>query len=69
LKKICIAIFAIALTFNTATFAKEKNMTREDIANQNLEILFNINLKNNNGNDKDFMDILQKYIFGEVFTI
>ena len=39
------------------------------IADKNLEILFNITTKNNNGPDKDFMDILQKYIFGEVFTI
>lgn len=26
-------------------------------------------MQDNNGPDKDFMDILQKYIFGEVFTI
>ena len=31
--------------------------------------MFNITTKNNNGPDKDFMDILQKYIFGEVFAV
>ena len=70
LKKICITVLISALMINLGALAKEsKNMTRQEIADKNLEILFNITTKNNNGPDKDFMDILQKYIFGEVFTI
>ncbi len=69
-KKLCITVLMSALTLNLSAQAKEnKNMTREDIADKNLEILFNITTKNNEGADKDFIDILQKYIFGEVFTI
>lgn len=73
IKKLCITVLMFALMFNLSALAKEnKNMTnasRQEIADKNLEILFNITTKNNNGSDKDFMDILQKYIFGEVFTI
>ncbi len=73
IKKLCITVLISALMLNSSVFAKEsKNMTnasREEIADKNLEILFNITTKNNNGPDKDFMDILQKYIFGEVFTV
>ena len=73
IKKLCITVLMFALMFNLSVLAKEnKNMTnasRQEIADKNLEILFNITTKNNNGSDKDFMDILQKYIFGEVFTI
>ena len=70
IKKLCITVLISALMFNLSALAKEnKNMTRQEIADKNLETLFNITTKNNNGPDKDFMDILQKYIFGEVFTI
>jgi len=63
-KKLCITLLISALMLNLASFAKgNKSMTRENIADKNLEILFNITTKNNNGSDKDFMDILQKYIF------
>ena len=70
LKKICITVLISALMLNLSVLAKgSKSMTRQEIADKNLEILFNITTKNNKGSDKDFMDILQKYIFGEVFTI
>ena len=73
IKKLCIITLISALMFNLSTFAKENqtmtNTSRQEIADKNLEILFNITTKNNNGADKDFMNILQKYIFGEVFTI
>ena len=70
IKKLCITVLISALMFNLNALAKEKEkMTRQEIADKNLEILFNISTKNNNGSDKDFMNILQKYIFGEVFTI
>ena len=70
IKKLCITVLISALMINLSALAKEnKSMTRQEIADKNLEILFNITTKNNSGSDKDFMDILQKYIFGEVFTI
>ena len=55
------------LLISLTGLAEEEKMTRYDIADKNLETLFNMSLKNNKGADKDFMDILQKYIFGEVF--
>jgi len=70
IKKLYITVLLSILMLNLTALAKEsKNMTRQEIADKNLEILFNITTKNNNGPDKDFMDILQKYIFGEVFTV
>jgi len=70
IKKICIIAVISVLMLNLNALGKENQpMTRQEIADKNLEILFNITTKNNNGLDKDFMDILQKYIFGEVFTI
>ena len=70
IKKICIIAVIFILMLNLSALGKESRpMTRQEIADKNLEILFNITTKNNNGLDKDFMDILQKYIFGEVFTI
>ncbi len=70
IKKLCITVLLSALMFNLTALAKEnEKIARQEIADENLEILFNITTKNNNGPDKDFMDILQKYILGEVFTI
>ncbi len=70
IKKLSIAALISVLMFNSSVFADEgKTGTRQEIADKNLEILFNITLKNNAGPDKEFMDILQKYIFGEVFTV
>ena len=63
IKKLYITVLMFALMFNLSALAKEnEKMTRQEIADKNLEILFNITTKNNNGPDKDFMDILQKYI-------
>ena len=69
MKKIFTSLLLIILSISLAAFAKEEKMTRYDIANKNLQTLFNISLENNSGVDKDFMDILQKYIFGEVFEV
>lgn len=71
LKRILILFLAAAIS-STGAFAqnkKDSNMTRNEIANKNLKTLFNISLEDNKGSDKDMMDILQKYIFGEVFTV
>lgn len=69
MKKTLAILILIMLSISSTVFAKEEKMTRYDIANKNLETLFNISLENNKGADKDFMDILQKYIFGEVFEV
>ena len=73
IRKIFVTILVFVFMFNMSVFAKGSrnmnNVAREEIADKNLEILFNITTKNNNSPDKDFMDILQKYIFGEVFTV
>lgn len=69
-RKMFVTALISVLIFNTNVFAKGiKNMTRQEIADKNLGTLFNITTKNNKGSDKEFMDILQKYIFGEVFTV
>ncbi|MGN0918967.1 MAG: carboxymuconolactone decarboxylase family protein [Oxalobacter sp.] len=69
-RKTFVTVLISFLIFNTNVFAKGiRNMTRQEIADSNLGTLFNITTKNNNGPDKEFMDILQKYIFGEVFTV
>lgn len=44
-------------------------MTKEEICNQNLSELFNGLQLSDEGTDYEIMQILQKYIFGEVFTV
>lgn len=43
-------------------------MTRTEICNKNMKILFNGSMTES-GADVEMMQILQKYIFGEVFTV
>lgn len=56
--------FAMAKT----TQKEVKNMTRTEICNKNMKILFNGSMTES-GADVEMMQILQKYIFGEVFTV
>ncbi len=56
---------AIASTFNS----EDKNMTRTDICKKNYKILFGGEALTPTGDDPEMMAILQKYIFGEVFTV
>ncbi len=56
--------FAMAKT----TQKEVKNMTRTEICNKNMKILFNGSITES-GADVEMMQILQKYIFGEVFTV
>ena len=56
--------FAMAKT----TEKEVKNMTRTEICNKNMKILFNGSMAES-GADVEMMQILQKYIFGEVFTV
>ena len=72
MKKICAVVLSVlmfqanfALAFNKG----DRKMTREDVCKKNYEVLFNSEWKPNEGLNSEFMDILQKYIFGEVFTV
>lgn len=56
--------FALAMSNN-----EEKVMTREEICKDNFRKLFGGEALSKTGNDAEMMNILQKYIFGEVFTI
>ena len=57
------------IIFAAAVQNEDKNMTRTDICKENYKILFNGEALTNEGNDPEMMNILQKYIFGEVFTV
>lgn len=62
-KIIAIAILILAIT---QTYAQEK-MNRIDVAKENYRMLFGGEAFTGEGNDPEMMDILQKFIFGEVF--
>ena len=70
LKKLLITflIFAVPLNFALAQENKEKIMTREEVCIENFHKLFNSE-PFPKGNDEEMMEILQKYIFGEIFTV
>ena len=57
--------FAIASIFNS----ENKNMTRTDICKENYKTLFRGEALPTAGDDPEMMAILQKYIFGEIFTV
>lgn len=74
LKKIFTLALAFICTQANVAFAsvsesENKNMTRVEICNQNLAKLFNGLQLSDEGTDAELMQILQKYIFGEVFTV
>lgn len=72
MKIICALILSILMVQTNIALAsdgKDKTMTRTDICKENYTKLFNTQWKPNTGTDAEFMDILQKYIFGEVFTV
>ena len=72
MKKFCALILGIIiLQANTALALNigDRKMTRTDICKTNYEKLFNSTWQPNTGEDAEFMDILQKYIFGEIFTV
>lgn len=73
LKKITAAILCLLLLNQGTIFAAVKKegsqMNRADICKKNYEMLFNSTWNPNVGNDPEMMEILQKYIFGEVFTV
>ena len=73
LKKV-LTLFLVVLVsqnfiFATAIQNEDKNMTRTDICKKNYKILFQGEALSQTGDDPEMMAILQKYIFGEIFTI
>lgn len=73
-KKILLLIMGLVLLQGNLTLAaglnnEDKNMTREEICKDNFRQLFKGEALPKTGSDTEMMAILQKYIFGEVFTI
>ena len=73
LKKV-LTLFLVVLVsqnfiFATAIQNEDKNMTRTDICKKNYKTLFGGEALTPTGDDPEMMAILQKYIFGEVFTV
>lgn len=72
-KKICsfLLLISILLSNTLVVFAQkeDKVMTRTEICKENYNKLFGGEALTNLGSDAEMMTILQKYIFGEVFTI
>lgn len=74
LKKILSLLLVIIMTGGNLVMAdtvqnNDNKMTRTDICKKNYKILFNGEALTPTGDDPDMMAILQKYIFGEVFTV
>lgn len=73
IKKILIAIFALIIMHNNIALASNtsegNNMNRIEICKDNYRTLFKGEALPTEGNDAEMLQILQKYIFGEVFTI
>lgn len=74
MKKVLCMLVLVAAGLSTvfaqqATAPKsEKDMDRIDICKENFRQLFKVEALTGQGNDPEMMDILQKYIFGEVFS-
>ena len=73
IKKI-LALLIVLTVVQSCVFAKaakneDKNMTRTDICKENYKTLFGGEALLTTGDDPEMMAILQKYIFGEVFTV
>lgn len=72
MKKLIVAILLTALTI-PAVAQKSKKETKEmnriEVCKQNYTALFGGEALTSQGTDPEFMAILQKFIFGEVFTV
>ena len=73
MKKKLIAVILGLIMFQpvfSQTVQKEgNNMTRSEMCKKNYEALFNSPWNPDAGTDPEMMEILQKYIFGDVFTV
>lgn len=69
LTALCLHIICVFPTVaqTIKTTEKEKTMDRIELCKQNYTTLFGGEALNGKGTDPELMDILQKYIFGEVF--
>lgn len=74
LKKLLVSGLVVVIMQAGCAFAHtgiqgDENMTRADICKKNYKELFNGEALGNTGSDPEMMAILQKYIFGEIFTV
>lgn len=74
LKKLLVSGLVVVIMQAGCAFAQtgiqgDENMTRVDICKKNYRDLFNGEALGNTGSDPEMMAILQKYIFGEIFTV
>lgn len=74
LKKLLVSGLVVVIMQAGCAFAQtgiqgDENMTRADICKKNYRKLFNGEALGNTGSDPEMMAILQKYIFGEIFTV
>ena len=73
IRKILTLFLALMLSQNfilaAAVQNEDNNMTRTDICKKNYKTLFGGEALTPTGDDPEMMAILQKYIFGEVFTV
>lgn len=74
LKKLLVSGLVVVIMQANCAFAQtgiqgDENMTRVDICKKNYRDLFNGEALGNTGSDPEMMAILQKYIFGEIFTV
>jgi len=66
--KSIIALIALVLAGNMSAMAQTTdNMDRIEVCKQNYRTLFGGEALTGQGTDPEMMDILQKFIFGEVF--
>lgn len=67
MKKIIICLSLLLVSVTASAQSTQKDMDRIDLCKENYTALFGGEALNGQGNDSEIMDILQKYIFGEVF--
>lgn len=69
MKKIILGLWLVAGSLPTIAQTTEKTneMDRIELCKDNFRVLFGGEALNGGGTDPEIMDILQKYIFGEVF--
>ena len=68
---ISLLIMLFQTNFSLAKTQKneDKNMSRTEICQKNFRTLFKGEALSKQGSDPEMMEILQKYIFGEIFTV
>ncbi len=71
MKKIITVLLSLATVFQTVAQEYEKNdaMDRTELCKRTYTALFGGEALTGQGSDPEFMDILQKFIFGEVFAV